>query len=134
MFKDLLEKVKQLNLSPGNFAIFGSGPMGVRGIRECKDVDIIVTDDLFDDLSKNTDWESGVTDAYGDKYLRVGDIEIWQNWRPEDWDIGALIKNAEIIDGLPFVKLEKVLKWKEMIGRDKDKKDIELIRNYLRNN
>jgi hypothetical protein len=43
-----------------------------------------------------------------------------------------IIDKAEIIDGLTFVRLEEVLKWKKMMNREKDKKDIEIIENYLR--
>jgi len=51
-------------------------------------------------------------------------------WRAGD--IKKLIAEAEIIDDLPFVKLEDVLKWKKLCNRgEKDKRDIELIENYL---
>ena len=39
--KDLFQKVKELNLPKGKYALFGSAPMGLRGIRECHDIDII---------------------------------------------------------------------------------------------
>jgi len=43
-----------------------------------------------------------------------------------------LIDGAEIIDGLPFVKLERVLAWKKLNTREKDLKDIEVIEKFLR--
>jgi len=42
-----------------------------------------------------------------------------------------LIDDAEIIDGLPFVKLEYVVKYKKQDGREKDLKDIETIEKFL---
>ncbi len=48
------------------------------------------------------------------------------------WDTPVLIENAEIIDGLAFVRLEEVLKWKKSRNKEKDQKDIELIENYLK--
>jgi hypothetical protein len=42
-----------------------------------------------------------------------------------------LIRNAEIIDGVPFIKLDELIKFKKALGRDKDKKDVELIEQYL---
>jgi hypothetical protein len=43
-----------------------------------------------------------------------------------------LINESEIIDDLPFVKLKEVLKWKKMRNKEKDKKDIELIKKFLK--
>ena len=37
-----------------------------------------------------------------------------------------LIRNAEVIDGVPFIRLNELIKFKNALGRDKDKKDIEL--------
>lgn len=128
--KDLSGKVKKLNLPIGKFAIFGSGPMGAREIRECKDADIIVTADLFNNLKNNLGWKIKIN-KYGDECLENGNIEIWKNWRPGEWNIEKLIDDAEIINGLPFVKLGEVLKWKKMMGRDKDIADIQLIKDYL---
>ena len=48
------------------------------------------------------------------------------------WDIKQLIKEAEIIDSLPFVKLKYVIEWKKQNNRKKDLKDIETIEKFLR--
>lgn len=66
-----------------------------------------------------------------DKVIRVGDIEIYKNWKPWFANINELIGLAETIGGLPFVKLEYVRQWKEKMGREKDLGDVELIENYL---
>jgi len=47
-------------------------------------------------------------------------------------DIKKVIADADVINGLNFVKLEDLLKWKRKMGRQKDFKDIKLIKNYLR--
>ena len=36
----LFEKAIALGLPKGKFALFGSAPMGIRGIKECHDIDI----------------------------------------------------------------------------------------------
>ena len=64
--------------------------------------------------------------------LRCGDIELLNGWGPGLWNVQNIIDKAEIIDGLTFVRLEEVLKWKKMMNREKDKKDVEIIENYLR--
>ena len=35
-------------------------------------------------------------------------------------DVQKLIAEAEMIEGVPFVQLEEVRKWKEAFGREKD--------------
>ncbi|MBU4284949.1 hypothetical protein KKF60_00065 [Patescibacteria group bacterium] len=128
--QELFKKLKEFNLQKWKFAIFGSGPMGIIGIREIEDLDVIVAEDIFNDFSKRPDFELGKKES-GIEYLEKNGIEFYKNWHPGDWDINKLIQEAEIIDDLPFVKLEEVLKWKKLYNREKDKKDIELIENYL---
>jgi hypothetical protein len=47
-------------------------------------------------------------------------------------DTNKLIKEADIIGGFPFIKLEEPAKFKKELGRPKDLKDIKLINDYLR--
>ena len=42
--------------------------------------------------------------------------------------------NAEIINGIPFQDLKTCLFFKEKSEREKDKKDVELIKKYMNNN
>lgn len=129
---ELFKKVKDLYLPIGEYALFGSVPMGVRGLRECHDIDIIVTEKLWNEYRDKYGW-SLVKTQHENKYsdgLRNNDIEMWKDWWPK-WDIKKLIQGAEIIDGLPFVKLEEVLKWKKHIAREKDLKDVKIIEKFL---
>ncbi len=132
MINEFLKKLKELNLPKGKFAIFGSGPMGVRGLRKIRDIDLIVTEDLFNILKNKEKWLK-VREKPCES-LEKDEIEACKEWGPGEWDINKLIQEAEIIDGLPFVRLEEVLKWKKTYNRDKDKKDIKLIEEYLNKN
>jgi len=130
--KELFKKVKDLYLPIGKYALFGSAPLGVRNLKECHDVDIIVSEDLFKEYGNKSEWERGVASS-GAERLFSGDIELFRDWRPGEWDVNKIIDEAEIIDGLPFVKLEEMIKWKKIMGRDKDFKDIEIAEKYIRN-
>lgn len=133
--KELFKKVKGLNLPIGKYALFGSAPLGIRDLKNCHDVDIIVSEDLWNEYKNKPEWElKEMPNEFKDVYLCNGDIELWKNWRPESWDIESLIKNAEIIEGLPFVKLEEMIRWKKMNGREKDLKDVGVAEDYIRNN
>jgi hypothetical protein len=129
--QELVEKLKELNLQKGKYAVFGSGPVGIRGLREIGDLDVIIKEDIFNDFRKRPDFKLNKKKS-GNEYLEKDGIEFYKNWHPGDWDIDKLIQEAEIIDGLPFVKLEEVLKWKQLKRREKDIKDIELIENYFK--
>lgn len=131
--QELFQRVKDLNLPMGEYAIFGSGPMGARGIREMNDVDIIVTHKLWDEFVNRAGWESKEIDGLHRLKNPVLNIEIWEDWWI-GWDVDEMIKQAEIFDGLPFVKLEMMIEWKTLVAREKDLKDLELIKNWLKKN
>ena len=64
--------------------------------------------------------------------IELGNMEIFNTWTPWFDDVEPLIDDAEIIEGYPFVKLEKVIEWKTSFGREKDLKDLKLIEEYLK--
>ena len=47
--KDEIESLKKQNLPEGEYAVFGSAVMAVRGFREAPNIDIIVTDKLWNE-------------------------------------------------------------------------------------
>ena len=57
-------------------------------------------------------------------------IEIFGGWL--GWDIDAIIEDAELVDGLPFARLEDVLAFKRAHGRPKDLEHARLLEAYLR--
>jgi hypothetical protein len=128
--QDFFQRVKELRLPMGKYALFGSASLGIRGLKECHDIDIIVTEDLWNDY-KDKGWEQR-TNPKGVTCLWNNEIELWKEWGPGSWDIEKLIEEAELIDGLPFVRLETVLDWKKQNCRPKDLKDIETIEMFLR--
>lgn len=51
-FKKQLAELKKLNLPKDKYAIFGSGPLAINGIRDSDDIDIIVKSEVWDELAK----------------------------------------------------------------------------------
>ncbi|PJC22723.1 hypothetical protein CO059_01865 [candidate division WWE3 bacterium CG_4_9_14_0_2_um_filter_48_10] len=128
--KKLLEKLKKLNLPKDKFAIFCSGPLGVRGIRPVNDLDIIVTRDLWRELAKEYPTEK-LSLPTGQLRINFKGIEIFE--KPAfGFDAEKLIKEADVIDGFRFVRLKDTVAWKKKMGREKDLEDIKLIGDYLR--
>ncbi|MFH1433799.1 MAG: hypothetical protein ABIG32_02805 [Candidatus Uhrbacteria bacterium] len=122
----LIEQLQKLNLPKNSFAIFGSGPMAVWGLKVAGDLDLLVKKEVWDRLAA----EYGIENEEKGQIV-VGDIDIFWNWQPWLDNEDELIATAEMIDGWPYVRLEHVLEWKKKYGREKDLKDVELIEEYL---
>lgn len=128
--KELFKKVRKLDLPIGKYVLFGSAPMCIRGLRECNDVDILASLELWDRYSAKPDWISAKAGS-GSYCLQNGGMEMFKDWGPGEWNIEELIRDAEIIDRLPFARLEKVIEWKKLRAGEKDLKDIEMIEKFL---
>lgn len=131
-FDLLLKQLKELNLPSDQFAVTSSGPMAVRGIREARDLDIVVTDELWTEISKKYPIiPKDLCDT-----LQIGDIEVLGNFsKNPDSGIATVdqqVDTADIIDGVRFVNLDLIIKFKQTLGREKDLKDIALIKEYLK--
>ncbi len=128
-----LEQLKKRNLPKNTYAIFGSGPLGVRNIRDTHDLDLIIDEQLFDKYKNMPHWKfkNFVIDNRYVEMIENNWIECYKKWGPGAWNTQQLIRKAEFINNMPFVKLETVKKWKRILGREKDLKDIQLIDEYI---
>ena len=129
--EEFLKEVQGLNLPFGKYVVFGSGSLHIHGIRETRDIDIFTLPEVYEQL-KSHGWEEK-TYPSGDSFLAKGKFEVVATWDYETYhpDINQLIKEAEIIEGVPFAQLREVRAWKLAYGREKDLKDITLIDQYL---
>lgn len=125
----LFSSLKDLGLPTEDFAVFGSGPMWLRGLREGKDLDLI---------ARRAAWAKAAALAPiehksdGSAYVRLagGQIEIFNTWVPGEWNIDELIDTADVVDGVRFVRLDEVRRWKQLRGKEKDRVDLTLIEKY----
>lgn len=135
----IFDRVRKLNFPAGKYVVVAGGVLEAHGIREANDLDIVAEADFYDELWHG-DWKACECEKH--KYL-VKKILVSLLWPEEveiapDYSVGEysadpkkLLEGADIIDGLPFARLEEVLKWKKAARREKDIKDIELIDVYL---
>lgn len=130
---ELIKKLLSLNLPRDDYSIFGSGPMSAHGIKELgHDIDIIARGDAWRCACSI---EPPVTSIMGNGLvvnLFNKEIEVFDSWAPGDWNIDALIDGSELIEGIRFVSLHDVVKWKKLMKREKDFEHIRLIEDYLR--
>ena len=128
----LFDALRSLQLPASDYAVFGSGPLIVRGIIE-------PTSDL-DVLSRGAAWAKAKT--LGDRILLPehavevvslleGAITIGTRWAIGEIDTDELIHSAEIIEGLPFVRMEHVVRYKEIAARPKDLAHLRLLNAAL---
>ena len=126
-FLEKLEELKCLNLPSGEYAITGSGPMAIRGLREANDIDVVVKKTLWLELLKRFV-------PYDSKHIRIGNIEIWGDFLNLTERMEDVIDSAERLAGYPFRHparyfiLEKIFQQRERQKRYKnDRRDSELV-------
>ncbi len=131
--ENIFEKVKSLGLKLGEYVVISGGVLEAHGIRKAGDCDLVVTEEVYERLA-NDGWEIVFTN---DKFILTKDaFEVatdssFNNYSP---DTKKLILEADVINGCAFAKIEETLKFKNELGREKDKKDVEMIEEYLKNN
>jgi len=124
---ELFALLRSLELPAGDYAVFGSGPMIVRGMVEAtNDLDIITRGAAWERVQ-----EIGTLGAFDDNNPYVdmfdGRITFGITWKYGEFDLDELIDTAEIIDGLPFVLMEHVITYKQAAGRPKDLEHLERL-------
>ena len=132
---NIVSRAKALDLPLGQYCVFGSGVLEIHGIRKAKDVDILVTEELYRRLKKQgwkrkwffwrTLWAKCVTNG---EYEAFTNIWWARSYRP---DTKELIARAEFHDGIPFLQLTDLLEFQKHLPRAKDKRGVKMIEAYL---
>lgn len=128
--EELFGLLRSLELPAHDYAVFGSGPMIVRGMVEA-------TNDL-DIITRRAAWERvqeiGTLSSFDDDNPCVdmfdGRITFGITWKYGTFDLGELIDTAELIEGLPFVRMEHVVTYKRAAGRPKDFEHLGLLAEF----
>lgn len=128
--------LNDLWLPKWQFAIFWSAVLDIRWIRLADDIDILVSKIFWDILVKKypsniikiREWSEDLCIRLDNLWVEIIKDRIHLYWREED-----MIKTAELIDWLPFVNLDFFKERKSKMWRDKDRKDLELLKKYESN-
>lgn len=130
--RSLFDHLRELTLPAGTYAVFGSGPLLARGIIDhVNDLDV---------LCHPSTWQLVAAQAevkYLEDYevtiasMLDGAITFGTEWGIGHFDVADLIRTAETIDGLPFVRLEHVAAYKRLRGGAKDLDHLRRISRYL---
>jgi hypothetical protein len=124
-----LQKVAHLGLPAGEFAVFGSGPLLVRKvIDQVNDIDILCRGAAWSYAQARGHKEH--LDEYDIDIVSIdnGLITLGQSWGYGNFNVDELIDSADVIDGLPFVRLEYVVAYKRIANRPKDHAHLQALR------
>lgn len=140
----LVEDIRSLNFPLGQYAVTGGAVLAVHGIRKNGDIDILVTNELYEQL-KRDGWEEKYIPAPGVcadfSVLQKGNYEAFTlrgfdskhyncdvDYQPDN---KVLIESADFIDEVPFITLEDLRMFKIAYAREKDLRDVEMIDAHL---
>lgn len=124
-----INELNNLDLDKSKFTIIGSSIMTIYGIRENDDIDISVTEDLFNEISYDTRF---VEENYPNNIIsyRYKHISVFKGNFPMTKSPQQLIDESIVIDGYNFISIETLIEWKELNGREKDKDDLKLLKKF----
>ncbi|EKE30052.1 MAG: hypothetical protein ACD_2C00052G0013 [uncultured bacterium (gcode 4)] len=132
---ELFEEFRGKDLPIGEYVIVSGWTLAARWIRKCSDIDIAVSDGLWENLLRT------YLPTVGNNIVRIvisENIEAFGNWsfiefESSNWNpiIEEQISRAEIINWLSFQSLRDCIWFKSKSWRDKDKQDIGLIKSYI---
>lgn len=119
--KDIIEKLNEFPYSRDGYWVITGSAMALYGIREnTHDIDMGCTSAMADKLE--ADGFSYTLTESGNRRFRYGDdIEIFENW------IRGTIDHVE---GIPVISIEGLIEMKQELGREKDLRDIALIKAF----
>ena len=138
MSETFADKVKALNLPLDQIIVIGSGILDQLGIRPAGDIDLAASSDLMKKLSEESDnWIKKFDDNQRFYFVKDdGSAEVWDGWVFDGQTVSYddLLDYAVEYDGVRFVDLEFLRKWKSWRGREKDVRDVELIDEWRADN
>ncbi len=135
---DIFEIVKSLEFPLGSYIVVGSGHLIALGLKDFKDVDIVVTPEVFAECCRDPHWEQipwTYPEKIGHIFLRQGVVELYEDVNSGSFNptTDELLERAAIINGVAFVSLEDTLNFKKEYCKKNPKHlaDINLIEQYL---
>lgn len=130
MNQTFAERVKELGLPLDQMIIIGSGILDQLGIRQSADIDVAAGRAVLEEIARSDGWVEKL-DKNQRQYLvkHDGSAEIWDGWEID----GRIVEYDELLgyaveyDGVKFVNLDFLRRWKNWRGREKDIQDVRLI-------
>jgi len=136
---DIKNKLHQVDLIPKNSIVIGSGILNALNIRISKDIDVVVTEEKYKQLSAHPRFKK--EHKHNRETLTDGLFEIMTNWTvmKKNWSYHNLLPYSIIINGIQYITIEFLFNAKQSwladgSIRQKDIDDIKLMKGYLSKN
>ena len=128
----ITNRAKQVGIDPAKFIVIGSGVLDALGIRSTDDIDMLVTKDVYESFLSKPGWTEKIW-PQGDPTLSTDGVELCTDWGDDKniYQFDDILQNSITVEGIRFVSPEFLIKWKNNKGREKDLKDVVLIKKYL---
>ena len=120
---DIIEKLRRFPYDRKDYWLITGAAMVLYGIREqTHDIDMGCSTEMADKLEREGYLLKITPD--GNRRFRIGDdIEAFENW---------LFGDVVSVENIPVISVEGLIEMKQRLGREKDKRDIRLIEDYMR--
>lgn len=131
---DIFSELKKLDFPTDQYVVIGGAAMAGRGIKETKDLDLLLSRSLIETLKKDPTWHHHPRIVPTEEAGLVNDdgtVELYPTIDGFEQGFDDLKERVEMINGFPFANLHDVIKIKQTYNREKDIKDIERIQSYL---
>jgi SulP family sulfate permease len=125
----VVERVKKLKLPADEYVVIGGAVLDALHLRNTSDIDLVVSDQVYREYRDTHHWSEYVQDN-GKRILSRDGYNLMHTWLGRS--LRSLSHGAQMIDGVRFMSLEKLIEHKRHLSRRKDMSDITLLRDYLR--
>ena len=120
----ILLRLNETGLDRSHYWVLAGAAMVLHGVKpEAPDIDLGCDTALADALQA-AGYETSVCPDGSRRIRYSADIELFENWRAGQ---------VERIEDIPVLSLAGIMELKRQLGREKDEKDIQLIRDFLKN-
>ncbi len=122
--KEIIETLRKYNFDKDKYLVISGAAMVLLGIKESTtDIDIAVTDDYYKFLLENISCTFDRVNEYGMESYSIDNVI--------DFCTTYYDANKFFIEDIPVQEPQKILELKISLNREKDKKDIKLIKEYM---
>ena len=128
-----INSLRSLRLPSNKILIVGSGTLALLGLKPNDDLDVWVTNDVYNSLKNNKKLHP--VQQHGRLFYNTKDnsIEISNEMPCTKGRVEDYLKRAIVIYGFHFKSVDDVIAWKKCMGRPKDLQHIKLLEKYKKN-
>lgn len=121
------DMVKRLHIDKGKYVAIGGVVLEALDLRQAKDVDLVVSEEVYARFRDKEHWREYVQDN-GKQLLSRDGYNLMHTWMGHD--LQSLQRGSFEIDGVTFMNVDELIETKRRLGRRKDIEDVEMLETY----